>query len=207
MSAPLASCPPRVLNLPNVLTLGRLAVVPLLGLLLLTIELTDGMRLVAWALFTLACLTDVVDGRLARAWGQVTPLGVVVDPIADKALVSTALVALSVLGHVPWWATVVVLGREVAVTAVRMAVLRHGLIPASRGGKLKALSQNLAVAAYLLPLGAVLAQARLPLLAVAVACTVWTGADYAVQAVRLRRTARSVPLSAAAATDALREAA
>ena len=176
-------------NLPNALTLGRLVAVPVLAVLLLAVELTDGVRLLAWAVFTVACVTDVVDGRLARAWGQVTPFGVMADPIADKALVGTALLGLSLLGEAPWWATLIVLGREVAVTLVRLIVLKHGLIPASRGGKLKALSQNLAVAAYLLPLGGLLASLRVPLLLVAVVGTVVTGLDYAVQAVRVRREA------------------
>ena len=194
MTAPVTPAPPAAVepgrvNLPNALTLGRLIAVPVLAVLLLAVDLTTGVRLLAWAVFTIACVTDVVDGKLARAWGQVTPFGVMADPIADKALVGTALVGLSLLGHVPWWATLIVLGREVGVTLVRVAVLRHGLIPASRGGKLKALSQNLAVAAYLLPLSGVLALPRLPLLLVAVACTVVTGLDYVVQAVRIRRAA------------------
>ena len=179
--------PPPLVNLPNGLTLGRLLVVPVFVGLLLLGDLTTGTRLLLWALFTVACLTDVVDGRVARSRGQITRFGVLADPIADKALVGSALIGLSLLGHVPWWATVVVLGRELAVTAIRMAVLRHGLIPASRGGKLKALTQNIAVAAYLLPLSGLLAEVRLPLLLVAVACTVATGLDYALQAVRLRR--------------------
>ena len=194
MTAPVTPAPPAAaepgrVNLPNALTLGRLIAVPVLAVLLLAVDLTTGVRLLAWAVFTVACVTDVVDGKLARAWGQVTPFGVMADPIADKALVGTALVGLSLLGHVPWWATLIVLGREVGVTLVRLAVLRHGLIPASRGGKLKALSQNVAVAAYLLPLSGVLALPRLPLLLVAVVCTVVTGLDYVVQAVRLRRDA------------------
>ena len=185
---PAPAAPARRVNVPNALTLGRLVAVPVLAGLL-ALDLSTGVRLLAWAVFTIACVTDVVDGRLARAWGQVTPFGVMADPIADKALVGTALIGMSLLGLVPWWATLIVLGREVGVTLVRLAVLRHGLIPASRGGKLKALSQNLAVAAYLLPLGGLLAQTRFPLLLVAVACTVVTGLDYVVQAVRLRRDA------------------
>lgn len=184
-----AAVEPGRVNLPNALTLGRLIAVPVLAVLLLAVDLTTGVRLLAWAVFTIACVTDVVDGKLARAWGQVTPFGVMADPIADKALVGTALVGLSLLGHVPWWATLIVLGREVGVTLVRVAVLRHGLIPASRGGKLKALSQNVAVAAYLLPLSGVLALPRVPLLLVALVCTVVTGLDYVVQAVRIRRDA------------------
>jgi len=181
--------PVSAVNLPNVLTLLRLVVVPVLAVLLLFVELTSASRLFAWALFTAACVTDVVDGRVARARGQVTAFGVMADPIADKALVSTALIGLSLLGEVPWWATVVVLGRELAVTGLRVAVLRHGLIPASRGGKAKALAQNLAVAAYLLPLTGTLSGVRAPLLWLAVACTVVTGLDYALQAFRLRRQA------------------
>ena len=177
-------------NLPNALTLGRLLVVPALAAMLLFVELTAGPRLLAWGLFTAACVTDVVDGRLARSWGQVTRFGVMADPIADKTLVATALVGLSLLGEVPWWATLVVLARELAVTALRVAVLRHGLIPASRGGKAKALAQNIAVAAYLLPLPGVLGHVRGPLLALAVVCTVVTGLDYAARALSLWRSAR-----------------
>ena len=80
-------------------------------------------------------LTDVVDGHLARSRGQVTDFGVMADPIADKALVGTALVGLSLLGALPWWATVVVLGREVAVTAMRSALARYGIeAPSSTTG-------------------------------------------------------------------------
>lgn len=178
-----------VVNLPNALTMGRLLVVPFFALLLLLDGTSDGTRLVAAALFALACLTDVVDGHLARSRGQVTDFGIMADPIADKALVGAALVGLSVLGVLPWWATLVILGRELAVTAMRSALARHGMIPASRGGKLKALSQNLAVTLYLLPLGGLVADLRVPALLVAVAATVLTGLDYARQGLRLHATA------------------
>lgn len=168
-----------VVNLPNALTTLRLAAVPLLAFLLVV-----GHLLAAWAVFTVACVTDVVDGHLARSRGQCTPFGAFADPVADKALVGTALIGLSLLGLLPWLATVVIIGREVGVTALRTAVLRHGVIPASRGGKLKALSQNAAVALYLLPLPASLAGARGAALAVAVVATVVTGVDYAVNARR-----------------------
>ena len=183
LEAPAPAVP--VVNLPNALTLGRLLVVPFVALLLLADGGSEGTRLVATALFVLACLTDVVDGRLARSRGQVTDFGIMADPIADKALVGTALVGLSLLGVLPWWATVVILGREVAVTAMRSALARHGMIPASRGGKLKALSQNLAVTLYLLPVGGLVADLRLPALLLAVVATVLTGLDYARQGVRL----------------------
>lgn len=179
-----------VVNLPNALTLGRLLVVPFFAGLLLLGGASDGVRLLAAGLFALACLTDVVDGRLARSRGQVTNFGIMADPIADKALVGTALVSLSLLGVLPWWATAVVLAREAAVTAMRSGLARHGMIPASRGGKLKALSQNIAVTLYLLPVGGLIADLRLPALLVAVAATVLTGLDYARQGVRLHAGAR-----------------
>ncbi|MCU1692771.1 MAG: pgsA [Frankiales bacterium] len=183
------AAPVPVVNLPNALTLGRLLVVPVFALLLLTAELESGVRVLLWALFTAACLTDVVDGRLARARGQVTDFGILADPIADKALVGTALVGLSLLGHVPWWATAVVLGRELGVTLLRAWAVRRcaEVMPAGRGGKAKALTQNIAVAMYLLPLSGALADLRLPVLLVAVVATVWTGVDYLLQALRLPR--------------------
>ncbi len=174
-----------VVNLPNALTAARLAVVPFFAVLLLLDGSSDGVRLLAAGLFVLACLTDVVDGHLARSRGQVTDFGIMADPIADKALVGTALVGLSLLGALPWWVTAVILGRELAVTVMRSALARHGMIPASRGGKLKALSQNIAVTLYLLPLAGAATSLRVPFLVLAVVATVLTGLDYARQGVRL----------------------
>lgn len=195
-TAPLAldradAAPVPVVNLPNALTLCRLLVVPFLALLLVVDGVSAGSRLLAAALFVAACLTDVVDGWLARSRGQVTDFGIMADPIADKALVGTALVALSLLDVLPWWATAVVLGREVAVTAMRSGLARHGMIPASRGGKLKSLAQNAAVTLYLLPLTGTPAALRLPVLVVAVVATVVTGLDYARQGVRLHAASRA----------------
>jgi CDP-diacylglycerol---glycerol-3-phosphate 3-phosphatidyltransferase len=174
-------------NLPNTLTLGRVLLVPVFAAVLVTGGQSTGSRLLAVGLFVAACLTDVVDGWLARRWDQVTTFGVMVDPVADKALVGTALVALSLLGELPWWATLVVLGREAAITGLRMLVLRHGLLPATRGGKLKCLTQNLVVVLYVLPLPLAAQGIRVPVLLLAVACTVLTGVDYLARAVRLRR--------------------
>ncbi|CAN5880512.1 hypothetical protein BH20ACT6_BH20ACT6_24110 [soil metagenome] len=176
-------------NLPNALTLGRLLAVPLFVLLLVNDDGSPGGRLLLAAVYVGACLTDLVDGHLARSRDQVTRFGIQADPIADKALVGAALIGLSVLGDLPWWATVVILGREVVVTGLRLVVRRHGLIPASCGGKLKSLTQNTAVTLYLLPLTGLLADVRLPVLVVAVAATVLTGADYAAQAARMRAAA------------------
>lgn len=174
-----------VVNLPNALTVGRLLVVPVLAGVLLLGGASTTWLLAAAALFTAACLTDVVDGHLARSRDQVTDFGVMADPIADKALVGTAMVGLSLLGLLPWWATVVVLGREVAITVMRSLLARHAMIPAGRGGKAKALTQNLAVVLHLLPLAGAAVALRTPVLLVAVLATVLTGLDYARQGARL----------------------
>ena len=92
-------------------------------------------------MFAVAAVTDRIDGDIARKRGLVTEFGKLADPIADKALVGAALIGLSVLHDLPWWVTVVVLAREVGVTLLRFWVIRHGVIPASRGGKVKTLLQ------------------------------------------------------------------
>ena len=97
-------------------------------------------------------LTDRVDGELARRRGLVTDFGKIADPIADKALIGTALVGLSLLGELPWWVTVVVLVREIGITLLRFVVIRHGVMPAGRGGKAKTRSRRWPSTLYLLPL-------------------------------------------------------
>jgi CDP-diacylglycerol---glycerol-3-phosphate 3-phosphatidyltransferase len=182
---------PPAWTLPNVLTCLRLLAVPVVGWVLVTAGDREGGRLTALALFVAASVTDVADGWLARRRGQCTDFGALVDPIADKALIGTALVCLSGLGLVPWWATAVVLGREAAVTALRLTVLRHGVIPASRGGKGKTVTQTaLIVLALAMPgwtdvLGA--------LVVGTVLWTLVTGVDYGLRAVALVRAA-GVPL-------------
>ena len=180
--------PVPVVNLPNLLTGLRLLCVPVFAALLIgSATYGSGWLVAAWVVFTAACITDVVDGRLARSRGLCTDFGAFADPVADKALVGTGLVLLSWLGVVPWWVTAVVIGREVGVTVLRTAVLRHGVIPASRGGKLKAFSQNCAVAVCVLPLTGAAASVRTPLLLLAVVATVVTGLDYARSAWRAAR--------------------
>jgi len=188
----------RVVNIANGLTLLRLLLVPVFVLLLFA---EDGhahaWRIAACVTFAVATITDFVDGDLARSRGLVTDVGKVADPIADKALTGAALIGLSVLGDLPWWVTVVVLAREIGVTALRFLVIRHGVIPASRGGKAKTAVQNLAIALYLLPLAGWAASLRFWLMAVAVVVTVVTGADYVARAVRLRRTSERARLKRA----------
>jgi len=178
-----------VINLANALTALRLLLVPVFVVLLVVDGGRNaGWRIAAWAAFAVASLTDRVDGQVARSRGQVTDVGKVADPIADKALIGAALVGLSVLGELPWWVTVVVMVREVGVTLLRFVVIRHGVMPASRGGKWKAAVQALAISMYVLPLSGVLASSRAVVMAAAVVVTLATGADYVIRAVTLRRT-------------------
>ncbi len=180
MSAP-------ALNLPNVLTCLRLLVVPLVGAVLLAAGDSAGGRRTALVLFLAAALTDVADGWLARRRGQCSEFGALADPIADKALMGTALVCLSGLGILPWWATAVILAREVAVTALRLTVLRHGVIPASRGGKVKTVTQTVLIALALAAPGWTAGLGVV--LAVTVIWTVATGLDYGLKAAALVRAA------------------
>lgn len=177
-------------NIANAVTIGRIALVPVFALALLADEAHSvTWRLVATGVFVLAALTDRVDGYLARRHNLVTALGALLDPIADKALIGTALVILSALGELPWWITVVILVREIGITAMRFLMLRYARLPVSRGGKLKTVLQSVAIAIYLLPLGELPSGVRVVAavaMGLAVAVTVVTGADYARQAVRLR---------------------
>ena len=120
----------------NVVTVVRIALVPLVVAALL-VDVDGGWRIVAATLFGLAAVSDRLDGYLARRLNQVTDWGKLVDPIADKLLMGATLVTLSWLGSLPWWVTVVIGVREIGITALRLAVLRYVVIPASRGGKLR----------------------------------------------------------------------
>jgi len=173
-------------NLPNALTLLRIAMVPVYGVLLLT----DGgtrtdLRWWAVGVFTLAMLTDRLDGEIARAKGLVTDFGKVADPIADKTLTGMGLVGLSMIGALWWWVTIIVLVREVGVTVLRFAVLRYGVIPASRGGKLKTTLQAVGLGLLTAPLGPPWWWAAVAVMAAAVVVTIVTGVDYVGRARRL----------------------
>jgi CDP-diacylglycerol--glycerol-3-phosphate 3-phosphatidyltransferase len=197
-----AATPPqsaRLVNLPNALTVLRLAVVPLFAVLLLSDhgQSTAG-RYWATLVFTLAIITDRYDGLIARRRGQVTEFGKLADPIADKALTGTALIGLSILGLLPWWVTVVILVRELGVTLLRFWVIRHGVIAASRGGKAKTVLQALAIGLYILPVTGLLASARWWVMAAALVLTVLTGIDYVYRALTLRRTSARAMAAAAA---------
>lgn len=125
------------LNLPNVLTVVRILLVPVLVVALL--GKTGGGDLLAAVVFAVASLTDAIDGWLARSRGSVTTFGKLMDPIADKLLIVAALVALVSLGRLEAWVAMVIIAREFAVTVLRVAVgsQQHVVIPASAWGKVK----------------------------------------------------------------------
>ncbi|HEX2301039.1 MAG TPA: CDP-diacylglycerol--glycerol-3-phosphate 3-phosphatidyltransferase [Pseudonocardiaceae bacterium] len=187
MTAPKPAEAVPLCNPANLLTLSRLVLVPVFLFALFAADGTDPLwRATAALIFAVASLTDRFDGDLARRRGQVTNFGKIADPIADKALIGGALVGLSMLGELPWWITLVIAFREVGVTALRFWVLRHGVIPASRGGKVKAFAQAVAIWLFVLPLPAAADPALWAVMGIALALTVVTGADYVMRALRLR---------------------
>jgi CDP-diacylglycerol---glycerol-3-phosphate 3-phosphatidyltransferase len=176
-------------NIANALTVLRIALVPVFAWFLLH----DGghstsYRMLAAGVFVVATATDRVDGDIARARGLVTDFGVVSDPIADKALMGMAFVGLSIIGLLPWWVTVVVLVREFGITALRFLVIRHGVMQASRGGKVKTALQAVAILLYIMPLSGFWHTIAVVVMALAVIVTVATGGDYLQRAHTLRNT-------------------
>ena len=175
--------PPGLVNIANALTVLRLALVPVFVWFLL--DGGTGARSIAFVAFAVASVTDFLDGELARRRGLITDFGKIADPIADKALTGAALITLSYLGELAWWVTVVIVVREVGVTALRFWVIRRGVIAASRGGKAKTMLQIIAISLYVLPGHFDLA--REIVMGAAVVVTLVTGADYVARAFRLRR--------------------
>ncbi|MFL6145237.1 MAG: CDP-diacylglycerol--glycerol-3-phosphate 3-phosphatidyltransferase [Labedaea sp.] len=185
--------PPAIplVNVANVLTVSRLVLVPVFLITLFAGGGHEtGWRIVATLVFAVASITDNLDGRLARKHGLVTDFGKIADPIADKALIGSALVGLSLLGDLPWWVTVVIAVREIGVTLLRFWVIRYGVIPASRGGKWKTLTQIVAIGLFLLPLPEAFDPLLWIVMGVALVLTVVTGLDYVFRAVRLRAAGR-----------------
>jgi CDP-diacylglycerol--glycerol-3-phosphate 3-phosphatidyltransferase len=186
----LADLPRRVStwNVANGLTTLRILLIPVFVLTLFHGDgQQPGWRVMATVVFAVASITDRFDGEIARRRGLVTEFGKLADPIADKALVGAALIGLSILGELPWWITVVMLGREAGVTMLRFWVIRHGVIPASRGGKVKTMLQTVAIGLYLLPLSGWLHVVAEIVMLAAVALALITGIDYVGRALKLRR--------------------
>jgi CDP-diacylglycerol---glycerol-3-phosphate 3-phosphatidyltransferase len=191
---------PHWFNVPNALTFLRALLVPvILWLLAVDSEFGpfsdregsgDTARWWAFGIFVFAALTDSIDGWVARRWHGVTRWGQLADPIADKLLIIGSLASLALVGELPWWAVNVIVAREIAVTILRVRLVRRMdlVMPASNWGKAKTVSQVIAVAAYLMP--EVDADVTEPLLNIAVLLTIWSGIEYGFRAGRLARSRR-----------------
>jgi len=175
-------------NVPNFLTTIRIIVVPILAWLLFKESAeTDANRIIAGTIFIVAALTDIADGTIARRWNLITNFGKIFDPIADKALIGVALIGLSYLNLLDWWFTWVILARELFVTFLRFWVINKGVIPASRGGKLKTITQIVAISFYLLPLPESFSIVGEIVMYLAVILTLATAVDYIMKAIMTDR--------------------
>lgn len=178
----------RNFNLPNALTSVRIIFIPVFAWSVLRADDEYvGWMWAAFGIFAALMFTDKLDGDIARATGQVTTFGKIADPIADKALMITALVCLNITGALPIWITVLIVIRELGITLWRMWKLRRGdVVPASRGGKLKTVLQSLGVAMYLCPLPVWMDLPTLAVMVLATAVTVVTGLQYLWDARKLQ---------------------
>lgn len=188
---------PSILNIPNILTLMRIAAIPLMVFLLLTGERESSFW--AAALFSAASFTDWLDGYLARKMGIVTVFGKFLDPIADKLIVMAALIMIIPLGRVPAWMVLIILGREIIITGLRGIASSEGIIiEASELGKFKTIFQIVAIIALLLhydyhwffssshPLLLVnMHNVGMFYFWIAFFLTVWSGADYLFKFIKI----------------------
>lgn len=181
--------PASLANIANIITVVRILLAPVFVWLMLL----DGGEYGVWrwcaaALFIVAITTDSVDGFLARSRNLVTDFGKIVDPIADKILVGSALVALSLLGELWWWVTIVILVREFGITVFRFAMLSRYVIAADTLGKLKTVFQSVAVSFALTPLWTLVGDwiiwVNAVLMGIALVLTVVSGVQYLVNARR-----------------------
>lgn len=189
----------QIVNLPNLITILRIVLVPFFVVLLW--QDTTPARLGALGVFLVAASTDKLDGYLARSRNLVTNFGKMADPFADKMLVGAAIILLSVLGDLPWWATITIIVREAAITVLRFIMARRWVMAASKGGKLKMVLQMIFIAMMLLPavglfgetVGGWIETAAFVVMLAAVAVTVLTGVDYIVRAIKVARNAAAPP--------------
>ena len=167
------------LNLPNALTIFRILALPFCAYALFKNGGDDdSWRIIAFTLFFIVGLSDILDGKIARSRNQITEFGKLLDPIADKAMLATASIGASLLGMLSWWVTAIFLIREIAVTILRFAVIKNGVISASKGAKLKTFFQNFGVGFYILPLPSYLNIPRDIFMAIAIYLTITTGVTY-----------------------------
>ncbi|MEI7540377.1 MAG: CDP-diacylglycerol--glycerol-3-phosphate 3-phosphatidyltransferase [Actinomycetes bacterium] len=164
---------------PNFITVMRLVFVPVGAYTLFKNGGDDSTwQYISWSVFFVLGLSDIVDGKLARSRNTITEFGKFLDPVADKVMIGTAMISLSILGRMPWWMTVVILSREVGITIFRLSVIKRGVIPANKGGKIKAMFQGFGVGFYVLPISPSLYWFRDGFMYIAIALTVVTGAYY-----------------------------
>ena len=164
---------------PNTLTITRILLIPI-GVFTIFFDGGTNSRyqVIAWCIYFFLGLTDIADGKWARQSNRITALGTFLDPVADKALIGSAMISLSILGRFPWWITFVILFREIGITVFRLLVIKDGVIPASKGGKLKTGFQGFGVGFFMLPLPDSFNWFKYTFIAVAVVLTITTGYDY-----------------------------
>jgi CDP-diacylglycerol--glycerol-3-phosphate 3-phosphatidyltransferase len=166
-------------NLPNSLTILRIILVPFCVYALFKNGGDDTTwRVIAWTGYFIIGVTDFLDGKIARARGNITSLGTFLDPVADKVAIGSALISLSILHRLWWWVSLVILFREIAVTLLRLVVIKRGVIPASKGGKMKTLFQGFGIGFFILPLPHFLSLPRNLFMTITLLLTVGTGIDY-----------------------------
>ncbi len=164
---------------PNALTITRILFIPAGIYALFKNGGEDSTwQIISWWIFFILGMTDLLDGKLARSRGQITELGKFLDPVADKALIASAMISLAILDRFPWWIVIVILAREIGITLFRLAVSSRGMIAANKGGKIKTLFQNFGVGFYMLPLPSSLFWFRDGFMFAAIVLTIATGAYY-----------------------------
>lgn len=171
---------------PNFITVARLLFVPVGAYTLFKNGGNDPVwQYISWIVFFILGLSDILDGNLARSRNSITELGKFLDPVADKVMIGTAMISLSILNRLPWWITIVILVREIGITIFRLAVIKRGVIAANKGGKIKSTFQNFGVGFYVLPLGEGLYWFRDGFMLIAVILTIVTGFYYVQSAFKL----------------------
>lgn len=179
-----------IFNLPNVITMARILCVPFFVWSLFAIQADSIARWFSVLIFIVIMISDGIDGAIARKRGLITNLGKLLDPIADKALLGGALVTLSILNEFSWWVTIVILVRELGITAYRLVVVQREVVAASSGGKLKTILQSILIGSLASPLEYFFtpwySTVESALTAVVLVITVYTGVQYLVLAARAR---------------------